>query len=411
MTQNIIDLKGKYTNPRMYIQTVDEVTIGQVSNMANELAMQDTTIRIMPDAHYGKGSTIGTTIHYEKGIKRIVPDIVGVDIGCSIRATKLNLTHLSQDDLKKLDQVIKEYVPAGFNVNSRPTNRINQAKIDTILENITLDVVRTPNEYNRLKLSVGTLGGGNHYISVEKLDEDYYLMTHTGSRRLGALVASTHQKIADKSFEAADLTGFINELKEQSRHKDIENLIKQFKQTNRLNMPNLRYLKDSALDNYLNDMHYTQEYAWLNHEAITNEILTRMNWEAADSIHSMHNYIDIDKNILRKGATDASLGTRLIVPLNMRDGSLIAIGKGNKDWNHSAPHGAGRVLSRTKAKDQLNLADYQSEMIGIYSTSVVQSTLDEAPNAYKPAKEIIENTGDTMDIIAHVKPVYNFKSH
>lgn len=412
---NTIHLTGKYTDPIMYVETVDDQTIGQVMAMANERAMEDSIIRIMPDCHYGKGSTIGTTIQFEQGIKRVVPDIVGVDIGCSISATKLNVTHIDAGELASLDSIINQYVPAGHRIHGRPTNRINPKEVDTILSNLTLDSTRTSKEHNRIKLGVGTLGGGNHYIAIESVGDDVYLMIHTGSRRLGALVATTHQKIADNihnnQHSGSAFDKVINSLKEQGRHREIEAVLASMKQDSTNRAPVLKYLEDDFLDNYLNDMHYAQAYARLNHQAIANEILARMGWEAVDQIHSMHNYIDIENHIIRKGATDASLGSRLIVPLNMRDGSLIAIGKGNKDWNNSAPHGAGRVLSRSKAKDTLDFEVYKATMKGVHTTSVHQSTLDEAPEAYKPAQEIMDNTTDTMDIIQHVKPIYNFKAH
>lgn len=413
--KNTIHLKGKYTDPIMYVETVDDSTIGQVMTMANERALEDSIIRIMPDCHYGKGSTIGTTIRFEQGIKRVVPDIVGVDIGCSISATKLNVTDLDSNALVKLDAVINQYVPAGHKIHGRPSNRINQKDVDAILNNLTLDSARTPKEKNRIKLGMGTLGGGNHYIAIERAGDDIYLMIHTGSRRLGAMVAKTHQSIADayhdNQYANDSYNAVINELKQQGRQHEIEAVLKELKRTAHINKPNLKYLEGTALDNYLNDMHYAQAYAELNHQAIANEIVSRMGWEVVDHIHSMHNYIDIDNATIRKGATDASEGNRLIVPLNMRDGSLIAVGKGNADWNESAPHGAGRVLSRSKAKALLSLSDYQATMKGVHTTSVHQSTLDEAPEAYKPAQEIIDNTTDTMTILSHVKPLYNYKAH
>lgn len=408
--ENKIELTGKYTNPKMFIESIDEATMGQVIKMSNEKAMEGSQIRIMPDAHWGKGSTVGTTIFFENGIKRVVPDVTGVDIGCSISATKINKNHLDESELKKLDAVINEYVPSGFNVNNRPTNRVSQKEVDNIINNLTVNKARKGKEKSRIKKAVGTLGGGNHYIALEKFEDDIYLMIHTGSRRLGYLVANHHQGIADSLHEELDFSDVIRELKENGREREIEATLKRMHKEHVV--PNLKYLEgDKLVDDYLNDMYYAQAYARLNHQAIANEILSRMGWEVDDKIHSMHNYIDLERNIIRKGATDASKGNRLIVPLNMRDGSLIAVGKGNEDWNHSAPHGAGRVLSRSKAKELLSLDEYMESMNGVYSSSIMQSTLDEAPKAYKPKKEIIDNTKDTMDIIAEVKPIYNFKAH
>lgn len=409
---NTFTLTGKKTTATVYANTIDDVTIGQIQQMTDEDAMANTKIAIMPDSHFGKGSTVGTTIQLpHNGPLRIVPDVVGVDIGCSISATRISKTHLSQDELKALDEVINTYVPAGFNVHNRETNRIDIAKVDRLLNNMT----RSFSEKDRLHIrkSVGTLGGGNHFISLESHGDEIWLLIHTGSRKLGVLTEKHHQDIADNRFEFGplDTQKIIDELTKQGRQKEIQTALREAKESH--TTPQLRYLDGSLAEDYLNDMDQAQQYAVLNHEAIRNEILSRMNWTMVDHIHSMHNYVDVNNRIIRKGATDASKGNRLIIPLNMRDGSIIAVGKGNPDWNFSAPHGAGRVMSRNQAKNELDVEKYINEMSesGVYTTSAVSSTLDEAPQAYKPKEDILFGTVDTMDIIAQIKPIYNFKAH
>lgn len=411
-TINTFTLTGSKTTARVYANTIDDVTIGQIQQMTNEDAMENTNIAIMPDSHFGKGSTVGTTIQLPKnGPLRIVPDVVGVDIGCSISATRISRTHVSQDELEKLDTVINTYVPAGFNVHNRETNRVDMNAIERLLDNMTLPI--SNNDRLRIRKSVGTLGGGNHFISLEASGDDIWLLIHTGSRKLGVLTAKHHQDIADNQFKfsALDTQAVINDLTAQGRQQDIQKALQELKASHRV--PELTYLEGSLANDYLNDMDKAQQYAVLNHQAIRNEIISRMGWDMVDHIHSMHNYVDIDNRIIRKGATDASKGVRLIIPLNMRDGSIIAVGKGNPDWNFSAPHGAGRVMSRNQAKNELDVDAYISEMSesGVYTTSAVNSTLDEAPQAYKPKEDILLGTVDTMDIIAQIKPIYNFKAH
>lgn len=408
-TINTFSIKGSKTTATVYANTIDDVTIGQIQQMTNEDAMEGASIAIMPDSHFGKGSTVGTTIQLPKdGTMRIVPDVVGVDIGCSVSATKLSKTHLTQKELKTLDDMINRFIPAGFKVNTRETNQVSMQHIDRLIRDMTIPI--SEKDILHIKKSVGTLGGGNHFISLESHGDDIWLLIHTGSRKLGVITETYHQNIADQQFDF-DTQLIIEQLKAEGRQREIESELKRAK--NNHSAPQLKYLEGKLADDYLNDMDKAQQYAELNHEAIRNEILMRMNWEMTDHIHSMHNYVDVDAKIIRKGATDASFGNRLIVPLNMRDGSLIAVGKGNPFWNFSAPHGAGRLMSRRQAKDELDTQAYIDEMreSGVYTTSAVRSTLDEAPQAYKPKEDIIYGTDDTMDIVAHIKPIYNFKAH
>lgn len=409
---NTFDINGSKTTARVYANTIDDVTIGQIQQMTNEDAMEGSKIAIMPDSHYGKGSTVGTTIQLPKnGPMRIVPDVVGVDIGCSISATRISKTHLTQDELEKLDEVINTYVPAGFNAHNRATNRIDMRDVDRLLRDMTIPI--KGKDKARIRNSVGTLGGGNHFISLEAHGDDIWLLIHTGSRKLGVLTEKHHQDIADNrdKFGPLDTRPLVETLTSEGRQRDIQKEIQKAKDAH--TVPQLKYLEGQLADDYLNDMDKAQQYAVLNHKAIHNEIIARMGWDMVDHIHSMHNYVDIKNLIIRKGATDASKGNRLIIPLNMRDGSIIAVGKGNPDWNFSAPHGAGRVMSRNQAKNELDAVQYIDEMSksGVYTTSAVQSTLDEAPQAYKPKEDILLGTVDTMDIIAQIKPIYNFKAH
>lgn len=372
MMINTFDIKGSKTTAKVYANTIDDVTIGQIQKMTNEEAMENTKIVIQPDSHYGKGSTVGTTIQLPKdGTLRIVPDVVGVDIGCSISATKLTKKHLDQKELQQLDEVINTYVPSGFNVHNRATNRVDMKSVDRLLHEMTITIKGA--DKARIRNSVGTLGGGNHFISLEADGDDIWLLIHTGSRKLGVVTETHHQNIADKRFEFGplDVKKLVARLKAEGRHQEIQQEIEKTKDAHVV--PQLKYLDGYLAEDYLNDMDKAQQYAKLNHLAIRNEIFSRMNWDMADHIHSMHNYVDIDQKIIRKGATDASEGKRLIIPLNMRDGSIIATGKGNADWNFSAPHGAGRVMSRTQAKQELDVRAYIDEMnhSGIYTTSAV----------------------------------------
>lgn len=372
-------LEGKYTDAVVYTKKADEGTVSQIVAMINEPVTKDTTVRIMSDCHIGKNSTIGTTIRFHDTIERIVPNIVGVDIGCGIEMRKLKKG--SSIDFEKLDKVIKKNIPSGFKVHSRSTNVFN-TELDDLIVSIPSDKIE------RIRRSVGTLGGGNHYIELAKDEnKEIWLSVHSGSRSLGFLVAAHYQELAKE-------TPAVNS-------KNEKNFID----------PIYAPLTGEAIEDYLHDMSIAQRFAELNRTTMLDRIGEVMEWEFEDSFDSIHNYMDIKNKIIRKGATSAQLGERLVIPLNMRDGSLICEGKGNAEWNFSAPHGAGRELSRTAAKKKLDLSIYIKQMKNVYTTSVGSSTLDEAPDAYKPFKEIIENIKDTVEIKHHLKPVYNYKAH
>lgn len=413
-------LQGKYNHATVFTENIEETAIGQVIGMLNEPITKDTTVAIMPDVHAGKGSTIGTTIKLPEDKKdwKVCPNITGQDLGCAMRAIKIKDTNI---DLKKLDKVINENIPAGQNIYDRV--ECNQKEMRALLKKLSFSIDSKRLEH--IMKSCGTLGGGNHYIELGKSKNgELWLTVHTGSRGLGVVVAKHHQKIAEEKMTNTNeiSNAIINYLTKNNRQKEIEHELKQFKVTrhtpNYINIVDrgvqnkeLAYLDGKELDDYLNDVKIAQEYSTISRKIILEKIANKMNWEVIDEFESMHNYIDIENGIIRKGATSAGKGERLIIPINMRDGSIFATGLGNPNWNYSAPHGAGRILSRSKAKKELSLDEYRKTMQGIYTTSICESTLDEAPFAYKPIEEILENIMDTVEVDDIVKPIYNFKAH
>lgn len=390
-------VQGKNNEAKIFTDKVDETALYQIEEMLDQTFVRGETIRIMPDVHAGKGSTIGTTMTIKNG--KVVPNLVGVDIGCGISVCQLG--NVVPNDWEKLNQTIQTHIPSGFSIR----NEKAQEPFD--LRNLSFHVKNA----ERIQCSKGTLGGGNHFIEVSEMNGNYYLLIHSGSRNLGVQVASTHQNkaIAYHRQHVFDTKQLVLQLKKEGREKDIQSEL--MKRKTSAFPKALAYLENDLLAAYLNDMEIAQRFALENRKLMTEMIVKHMNWQIVDYFDSIHNYIDIENHILRKGATDASKDKRLVIPLNMRDGSIIAKGKGNPDWNFSAPHGAGRVMSRKKAKETLNLAAFQETMTGVYSTSVVAATLDEAPFAYKEAQEIIRHIEDTVSIIGIAKPVYNFKAH
>jgi len=365
----MLELKGKHNSAKVFTDNIDDKTISQITELCNEAFTVGAKIRIMPDTHVGKGSVIGTTMTITD---KIVPNLVGVDVGCGMSVAKLKVQS-HQIDFKVLDQVIRTNIPSGFNIrkNAHP-----------FAKEINWSAVVTDVDVDRAKKSIGTLGGGNHFIEVNKgSDGAVYLVIHSGSRNLGKQVAENYQKRAVDELSRTNI--------EINRH--------------------LAYLKGQGFNDYLNDMNIAQKFASLNRKAMINEITTNMNWEILESWESIHNFIDTEQMILRKGATSAQKGEKLLIPINMRDGSIIAVGKGNPDWNYSAPHGAGRVMSRTQAKNVVKFADFQDTMKGVWTTSVNKSTIDESPFVYKPLAEIVGNIDDTVEIVDIIKPLYNFK--
>lgn len=397
-----IELTGKYNSAKVFTYNIDNMTASQVIELCNQEAFADSKIRIMPDAHAGKGCVIGTTMTLTD---KIVPNLVGVDIGCGLGVNIFEKDSIELD-FSMLDRIIREHVPSGFSVNNQIQEFMSHVNITE------MEMYDKLNNMPRILRAVGSLGGGNHFIEVNEDDNYIYLVVHTGSRNLGKQVAEYYQDLAVKqclSAETQKTSSWIQKMKDGGKQHLIQAEMKRLK-TERVR-PDLAYLMGDAYWDYLHDMTIAQSYAHWNREQILDNICYRMGWEAIDTFQTIHNYIDMDYKILRKGAIFAGAGTRVIIPLNMRDGSIVAIGRGNLDWNHSAPHGAGRLMSRGKAKRELSLDDFENEMQDVWSTSVKQSTLDEAPMAYKPAEEIIDAISDVVEIISIIKPLYNFKAN
>lgn len=396
-------LKGKYNSAIVYTNNVEEKAQEQIIELCNQEFAKDSKIRIMPDVHAGAGCVIGTTMTIQD---KVVPNLVGVDIGCGMEVVKFTSDNFC---LEKLDKVIKEYVPSGFSVRK---------EVHPCFEFIDLTKLKCYKHINaeRAALSIGTLGGGNHFVEINQDSEGYYyLVIHTGSRNLGKQVAEYYQKLGydELSNSNDEKKNIIERCKREGRQVDIESEIAKIDK--KKFTKDLAWVEGENLKNYLHDMKIVQGYASLNRYAIVSSILDNFlteenNFKFAGEFETIHNYIDTEAMILRKGAVAAARGIKFIVPMNMRDGSLICVGKGNPEWNYSAPHGAGRLMGRGQARRELSLEEYTKSMQDVYTTSVVQATLDEAPLAYKPMQEIIDNIGDTAEVVEIIKPIYNFKN-
>ncbi len=392
----LMEIIGAYNTAKVYTKNLESTAREQIEELCNQEFVKDSVIRIMPDTHAGAGCTIGTTMTISD---KIVPNLVGVDIGCGMETVKLKEKNI---ELQKLDKIIYEYIPSGFDIRKKEHKYNDYIDYDDL-------VCKKKVNINRAKLSIGTLGGGNHFIEVNRdQNKDLYLVVHSGSRNLGKQVAEYYQGLAYKELINKERETLVRECKAEGREDEIEcgiqnmNAIKISK--------HLSYLQGKNYEDYLNDMKIVQQYAVYNRKAIVDEIVTRMGLKIKEQFTTIHNYIDLDTMILRKGAISAQEGEKVLIPINMRDGSLICIGKGNKDWNYSAPHGAGRLMSRKEAKESITMTEFKKSMEGIYTTSVNKSTLDECAFAYKPMDEIIENIQDTVEIVDIIRPIYNFKA-
>ncbi|MEO2600942.1 RtcB family protein [Clostridium butyricum] len=395
----MIELKGKYNIAKVFTDNIEETAIKQIIELCSQEFVKDSKIRIMSDTHAGAGCTIGTTMTIQD---KIVPNLVGVDIGCGMYCVKLKEKEI---DFQQLDNIIRKYIPNGQNV------RETEHKLSNNLHLKGLKCINHIN-YDRAMKSLGTLGGGNHFIEVNKdKEENLYLVIHSGSRYLGKQVAEYYQELGYKKLtENKGLREeLISKLKSEGRERDIKSELSKLPSL-KINRQ-LAYIEGDDLDDYLYDMKITQEYAKLNRIVMATEILKNMQLHEKESFTTIHNYIDIESRILRKGAISANKAEKVIIPINMKDGSIVAIGKGNEDWNYSAPHGAGRILSRSKAKEKVNLEDFKDSMSEVWTTSVCESTIDESPMVYKPMQEIIDNTHDTVEILEVIKPLYNFKAN
>ena len=405
-------IKGLNANAKVFTPYADYKTLNQIRELLNEPITEGTKVRIMPDTHYGVGVSVGTTIALPKDKRnwKIAPQVVGSDLSCGMLSYCIG--NPEGIDLAQLDKVVHETVPSGPNVHTKNLPKQLKDQTERLINQLSFGV--SSSTKGNLIQSMGSLGGGNHFLELAQgQDGNYWLTVHSGSRGFGGLIAKHHSKVArlkDPTLSKQIENG-INFLKYHGRHHEIQGLIQDIKREH-VN-PQIPYLMDQELDNYLHDVSLTHEYADLSRRTMLNNICQAMGWEVKDQINSVHNYLDLEANIIRKGATSAKLGERLLIPLNMRDGMLICKGLGNDDWNQSAPHGAGRILSRSQAKAELDLEKYQEQMqqAGVYTTSVGQSTLDEAPDAYKPAEQIKELIGTTVKILDQTKPVYNFKAH
>lgn len=400
----MIEITGKYNTAKIFTDVVDEESLAQVKLLCDQAFCAGSRIRLMPDIHAGAGCTIGTTMTVKD---KIVPNLVGVDISCGMETVKLRETELN---FRLLDEVIRERIPAGFEVRKSPHNYADRIDLSKLKCADRVDL-------GRAKLSIGTLGGGNHFIEVDRDDGgSLYIVVHSGSRHLGVQVAKYYQEAGYKAlnnynYDNAAIAKTIAEMKAAGRQQDIQNEIKRIKAKKNDNIPKaLAYVEGHLFSDYMHDMKIMQKFAELNRQAIVDEILSALNLHVEQQFTTVHNYIDTDSMILRKGAVSARAGERLLIPINMRDGSIIGIGKGNEDWNYSAPHGAGRLMSRAKAKELFSVSEFEHQMEGIYTTSVNKQTLDECPMAYKSMEAIVQNIGPTVEIEKIIRPVYNFKA-
>ena len=412
----MIEVIGKYNTAIIYTDTADDVTIAQVRNLTDQPSVAGSKVRIMPDCHAGAGCVIGTTMTIQD---KVIPNLVGVDIGCGMLATKLKERRV---DLPKFDSVSQAEIPSGMNMRKIPHSLADEINVEELACykktncRVSEDIFR---------LSLGTLGGGNHFWELDRDEEDnIWLVVHTGSRRSGKDVAEYYQRQAYESLNetgdkrkkriAGEREAYIEQLKREGREKQISKLLPLWEAS--LPEPEIAvpyevsWCEGALFDDYIHDMKIMQAYAKLNRRIITEVILKKCKLHAEEQFETVHNYIDTDRMILRKGSVSAGAGEKLLIPINMRDGALICIGKGNEDWNQSAPHGAGRLMSRSEAKNSISMKEYKESMAGIYTTSVNKGTLDESPMAYKPIDEIIANIQPTAEIVSHIRPIYNYKA-
>lgn len=392
----MLELDGKHTKAIVFANRIEETAVGQIIEYCNSPAAEGCQVRIMPDVHAGKGCVIGL-VATTNG--KIVPSTVGVDIGCGVSLYRIDQS--TPVDFERLDKVIRNSVPSGNSAHQRQRYPFPEIENLRCLKQINKD---------RAYKSVGTLGGGNHFIEVSQMGLEPALMIHSGSRYLGKQIAEHYQQLAvetcgDKSKELEEL---ISNMQATGRHAEIQQAVATFKQGNRVTK-GLEYLTGSLAEDYLHDLRIAQRYAAANRAAIAKSIAVGMRFEVVPICDTIHNYVD-DKGVLRKGAVSAALGEMLIIPMNMRDGSLLCVGKGAANWLDSAPHGAGRIMSRGAAKAAVTLEEFQESMKYVWSTSVKQETIDESPMAYKPMDEIVSCIGETVNIVSTLKPCYNFKA-
>ena len=398
----MIKIEGLYNTAFCYTPALEDAARAQIQSVCDQKEFAGCKIRIMPDVHAGKGCTIGTTMTIRD---KIVPGMVGVDIGCGMETVELSEREI---DFERLDTLIRKEIPYGREVRN---------EIHALNAELDLSQLRCADQVNlnRAMRSIGSLGGGNHFIEVDRAEDGrLFLVVHSGSRHLGTEVANFYQDEGRRALWGGahyQIQATIDQMKAEGRFKEIQKTITALKREHDLSIPwDLAYVEGTLFDDYIHDMKIVQRFAEINRQAMIDGIVSGMGVHVEDQFTTIHNYIDTDSMILRKGAVSAKSGEVLLIPINMRDGSIIGIGKGDEDWNCSAPHGAGRLMSRAKAKERFTVAEFEKQMSGIYTTSVNQETLDECPMAYKSMEVITENIEPTVKILKIIKPVYNFKA-
>ncbi|MBQ9116923.1 MAG: RtcB family protein [Clostridia bacterium] len=400
----MIEIRGRYNRAVCFAAELDDKAAEQIRAVCDRPEFADCRIRIMPDVHAGMGCTIGTTMTIGD---KIVPGMVGVDIGCGMETVKIKPCEV---DFERLDKLIRREIPSGREIREAPHRLAELAHTERLRCASRVNTVRA-------SLSIGTLGGGNHFIEIDRGEaDDIYLVVHTGSRHLGKEVAEYYQNEGYRSLCAdakRKIRDEIERLKSSGMDKSVYDAVKTLKKHKKagVDIPReLAYVEGELFDDYLHDMKIVQSFAELNRRAVTEIIMEGMGWVELDRFTTVHNYIDTAEMILRKGAVSAREGERLLIPINMRDGSLICVGKGAEEWNRSAPHGAGRIMSRNAAISRLSIEQYREEMQGIFTTCVGPDTLDEAPMAYKSMEEIVNAISPTAELVERIRPIYNFKA-
>ena len=398
----MIEIRGKYNEAKIFADVVDSASIAQVQELCNQEFTAGSRIRLMPDIHAGAGCTIGTTMTIAD---KVVPNLVGVDIGCGMETVRIREGRL---ELQKLDKLIQEKIPSGFAIRDSAHPYLSQIDLTELCCARHVDLLRA-------ERSIGTLGGGNHFLEVDRDDDgNLYLVVHSGSRHLGVEVASHYQQAGYKALNRADdasVEALVARMKAEGREKEIPKEIKRLKNARQTRIPKaLAYVSGDLFAQYIHDMRIVQRFAMLNRQAMVDVIVKGMKLHVEEQFSTIHNYIDTDARILRKGAVSAKAGERLLIPINMRDGSLLCVGKGNADWNFSAPHGAGRLMSRADARQSFTVSAFKKQMAGVYTTSVSKATLDECPMAYKGMEDILNQIGPTADVEKILRPIYNFKA-
>ncbi|TCI76432.1 RNA-splicing ligase RtcB [Exiguobacterium sp. SH0S1] len=392
-----MEIIGKYNQATVFNERIDDMTRAQIQTLVDQPFTEGAAIRIMPDMHAGKGSVVGTTMTIHD---KIVPNLVGVDLGCGMLCTEINVKRI---DFQKLDDMIRQLVPSGMNIRESAHSYASK---------IPLEDVRAPYKLDRALRSVGTLGSGNHFIEVNRDDHGRtFLVIHSGSRHLGVQIAEHYQQRAIRHMmDTTEVQNEIERLKETGRESDIQAYL-EYAKAAKQGLRDLAYVEGTDMDDYMHDVRIAQQYAAENRRAMTDVIVEAMNWNVVDQFDTVHNYIDHDDMILRKGAISAKAGERVIIPMNMRDGSLICTGKGNPDWNFSGPHGAGRIMSRSAARKRVDFNEFKKSMEGVWSSSVRKSTIDESPFVYKSMREIVRYIEPAVTIDQLIKPLYNFKAN